>query len=187
MATQNFEDFDDFVVDDLLSKKRKPKINGGRKGKRAERELCQLLFGRFGKEFSRSVGSGNRWSQANIPVHCRNAFSGDIVCPEHFKWVLESKGGYDGIDLNTVFVRGNSELDNFLEQVTKDSNRCGRKPMLCWKRDRKPWLAFVHTRELRGFPFKYRMLYKQWSAVDLKTLLKIDNSFFFENQVGVTV
>lgn len=177
------ENQDDFFTDDLFEerKKRKRKADGKRKGNRCELELVKVLTERFGEGFSRSVGSGNRWGQVSyLPKHAQEVFSGDLIVPKRFKWVLESKGGYDGIDLNTVFVRGNSELDKFLDQVTKDSNRCGRKPMLCWKRDRKPWLAFVPTKELRGHSFKYRMLYKHWSAVDLKTLLKLSDDFFFE-------
>ena len=176
-------DDDDFFTDDLFKerKKRKRKADGKRKGNRTELELVKILTERFGEGFSRSVGSGNRWGQVTyLPKHAQEVFSGDLIVPKRFKWVLESKGGYDGIDLNTVFVRGNSELDKFLDQVTKDSERCGRKPMLCWKRDRKPWLAFVPTKELRGHNFKYRMLYKHWSGVDLKTLLKLTDDWFFD-------
>lgn len=78
-----------------------------------------------------------------MPKHAQEIFSGDLIVPQGFKWALESKGGYADLDLNSVFVAGSAELDGFLDQVTKDAERCGRKPMLCWKRDRKPWLAFV--------------------------------------------
>ena len=180
------DDNDDFFTEDFFGdegkKKKKRKADGKRKGNRTELELVKILTERFGEGFSRAVGSGNRWGQVSyLPKHAQDVFSGDLVVPKKFKWVLESKGGYEGIDLNSVFVRGNSELDTFLDQVTKDSKRCGRKPMLCWKRDRKPWLAFVHTKELRGHSFKYRMLYKHWSAVDLKTLLKLQDGFFFDS------
>lgn len=109
-------------------------------------QLVKILNNRFGGGFSRSVGSGNRWSQVtHLPKHAQEVFSGDLIVPQGFKWALESKGGYQNIDLNSVFVGGSRELDGFLDQVTKDAERCGRKPMLCWKRDRKPWLAFVAT------------------------------------------
>jgi hypothetical protein len=134
---------------------------------------------RFGGGFSRSVGSGNRWGQvAHLPKHAQEIFSGDLIVPLGFKWALESKGGYAEIDLNSVFVAGSKELDGFLDQVTKDAQRCGRKPMLCWKRDRKPWLAFVPSKELEGHSFKYRLSYKEWSAVALTELLKLSDGFF---------
>lgn len=80
--------------------------------------------------------------------------------------------------MNSIFVCGNSQLDAFLEQVAKDAQRCGRKPMLCWKRNRRPWLAFVPTKELEDRPFAYRLVYKGWSAVALEELLKQPDDFF---------
>jgi hypothetical protein len=176
-------DFDeDFFTDDLTVEKpkKKKKVDGKKKGNRTELELTKVLTARFGQSFSRTVASGARWSQATLSEEASKMFSGDLIVPPKFRWVIESKGGYDGIDLNSIFVCGNSELSGFLDQVTKDSKRCGRKPMLCWKRDRKPWLAFVHTEELEGLHFVYRLQYGKWSGVDLKTLLKLEDSFFFE-------
>ena len=93
----NFEDFEDFVTDeDLLNKKKKKKVNGKKKGNRTELELTKILNKRFGTGFSRSVGSGNRWSQTNhMPKHAQEIFSGDLIAPLGFKFVLESKGGYE--------------------------------------------------------------------------------------------
>ena len=163
---------DDFFTDDLFTqkkKRKKRKADGKKKGNRVERELSKILNERFGGGFSRSVGSGNRWGQVtNLPKHAQEVFSGDLIVPQGFKWALECKGGYAEIDINSIFVSGNKELDGFLDQVVNDAERCGRKPMLCWKRDRKPWLAFVPTKELDGHSFEYRLSYKEWSAVALE-------------------
>lgn len=175
-----FEDYDDFNLEEL-SRKRKSKINGKKKGNRVELDLSKILTKRFGQGFTRSVGSGNRWSQVkNLSEDATQVFSGDLVCPKKFKFVLESKGGYDNIDMTSIFVRGNSELDGFLEQAMKDSKRCGRKPMLCWKKTRKPWLAFLLTPELDGYEFKYKMQYGIWTCVALDHLLRLEDSFFMD-------
>lgn len=175
----DFEDMDDFVTDDILSKKKTKKVDGKKKGNRTELGLTKVLNARFGGDFSRSVGSGNRWGQGvHLPKHAQEVFSGDLIVPKGFKFVIESKGGYDGIDMSSVFVRGNSELDGFLDQVTKDSKRCNRKPLLCWKKTRKPWLAFVHTKDLAGHNFKYKLQYGKWTVVALEHLLKLEDSFF---------
>jgi len=179
MNSNEFEDVDDFVLEDIKPKKKK--INGKRKGSKIELDLTKVLNARFGTGFSRSVGSGNRWGQVNhLPKHAQDVFSGDLIVPKGFKFVLECKGGYDSIDMSSVFVRGNSELDGFLDQVTKDSKRCDRKPMLCWKKTRKPWLAFVLTKELSGRSFKYKMQYGKWTVVALEYLLKLDDEFFLD-------
>lgn len=177
----DFEEFDDFVQDDsLLANKKKKKVNGKKKGSRTELDLTKILTKRFGQPFSRTVASGARWSQAVLPDHAREVFSGDIVVMKGFKFVIESKGGYDSIDMSSVFTHGNSELDSFLNQATNDSKRCNRKPMMCWKKTRKPWLAFILTQELAGKEFEYSMKYREWTAVALDNLLKLEDSFFIE-------
>jgi hypothetical protein len=104
---ENNYDDEDFVVDDILKnkEKKKKKVNGKQKGGRVERELTKILNTRFNcQDFSRSVGSGNRWGQvSHLPKHARDVFSGDLIVPANFIFCLESKGGYDGIDLNRLF------------------------------------------------------------------------------------
>lgn len=93
------EEVDDFNTDNLLPQKKR-KADGMKKGNRTELELVKMLNRRFGGDFSRSVGSGNRWGQVqHLPRHAQEVFSGDLIVPEGFKWVLESKGGYQDIGL----------------------------------------------------------------------------------------
>lgn len=177
--THSFENAEDFIMDDL--KPKKAKVNGKKKGSRVELELAKLLTAHFGEPFSRSIGSGNRWGQkVQLTEQAKQVFTGDLVVPENFKFTIESKGGYDGIDLNSVFVSGNSELQEFMNQAMDDSKRCGRKPMLCWKRTRKPWLAFLLTKDLAGHDFEYSIKYGPWTGVALDHLLKLDRSFFMK-------
>ena len=182
----DFEDMDDFITDDILSKKKTKKVDGKKKGNRTELTLTKVLNTRFGTGFSRTIGSGAVGTSKGswLPKHAQDVFSGDLIVPKGFKFVIESKGGYDGIDMSSVFVRGNSELDGFLDQVTKDSKRCNRKPLLCWKKTRKPWLAFVHTKDLAGHNFKYKLQYGKWTVVALEHLLKLEDSFFLGSVDG---
>lgn len=170
---------EDFIIDDIFTKKTK-KIDGKKKGNRTELQLTKVLSSRFGLAFSRTVSSGARWSQTNLSEEAKNIFSGDLVVCKGFKYCIESKGGYDSIDINSAFLNGNKEIDLFLEQVTNDSNRCGRKPMLCWKKTRKPWLVFIHSKELSNFTFEYLLTYNKWSAIALDHLLKLEDKFFIE-------
>ncbi len=107
---------------------------------------------------------------SHLPKHAQEVFSGDLIVPKGFKWALESKDGCLGIDINSVFVGGNKELDAFLEQAKNDASRCGRKPMLCWKWDRKPWLVAIPTVELAAFSWLYSFSYWGWSIVSLTGL-----------------
>jgi Holliday junction resolvase len=172
---------DDLDIHDIIAqKKERTTIKSGSKGKRKERELVKVLTDRFGAGFSRSVGSGNRWGQvSHLPKHAQDTFSGDLVCPEDFLWVFECKGGYNEIDLNNAFIGGITDLDAFLKQADEEKGRTGRMPMLCWKKDRRPWLAFVQTENLpKDFNFEYSMKYRGWTAVALEELLKTPDSYW---------
>ena len=188
----------DDILKELEQSKVKKKIKSGTKGKGAEREIVKILKRKrfweiktekllsqhedWGK-FSRSVGSGNRWGQGvDLPKHAQgHIFSGDLCVPQNFLWVLESKKGYnEEIDLCTLFGGTNATLDSFLKQVEDDSARCNRKPMLIWKKDYKPRLAFMHNQDapLPGI-FTCALSYKGWLAVPFEELMKQDDSFFF--------
>jgi Holliday junction resolvase len=170
-----------FNIDKDIFKEKKKRLNSGAKGKRAERDICKTLTERFGKEFSRSLGSGNRWGQvSNMPKHAKETFGGDICCPEDFKWVIESKNGYeDKIDLNS-FDSGITKLDEFIEQSTKDSELTGRESLIFWKRKRKNWLCFIKTKHLPDPDiYNYRIVYREWSCISFTELLELPDEFFF--------
>lgn len=178
---------DDQDVDDIFSLKKPKKINSSVKGKSNEREVVKILNQRFHEIlsknpswglFSRSVGSGNRYSQATLSYYAKQVFSSDISCPPAFKFTIESKAGYD-IDLFSAFV-GNKELDSFLKQAVEDGEKSNKFPMVLWKKDRKPRLAFVQSDKMRK-EFDCQMKYKDWTIVTLSDLLLESNDFFFES------
>jgi hypothetical protein len=53
-------------------------------------------------------------------------------------------------------------------------------PMLLWKKDRKPWIAFVKTNNMQG-EYKYKIIYREWTAIKLAELLKLEDNYFFED------
>jgi len=180
----------DMEIDDIWAEKKgRKKIKSKTKGKRVELELVHDLNRRFdtllGKnskwgKFSRTVGSGNRWGQkVQLSQHATQTYSGDITCPENFRFVIESKGGYNDIDICSLFGKGNKELDSFLQQVTDDSERSGRDPMLIWKKDRKPRLVFLKTKELSKIKVNCKLCYKDWTAVSFDDVFGLKDEFFF--------
>lgn len=180
---------DDIEIENLLESKNK-KIKSKPKGKRVELQLVKDLNKRFDSilrknpkwgKFSRTVGSGNRWGQnVHLSKIAMDSFSGDIVCPPSFKFVIESKGGYNEIDLCSVFSKGNSEIESFLKQVSADSERTGRMPLLFWKKDRKPRLAFLKIKDIKEKSFEYYMKYKDWIIIEYDDLIAFKDEFFFE-------
>lgn len=178
-------------IENIFEDAPKKRKKSGAKGKRHELEVVKRLNERFARlladnpdwgRFSRSAGSGNRWGQVdNLPKHAKDTYSGDITCPANFIFVLESKGGYNEIDICSAFSGGHRELDSFLKQSEDDSERSGRKPMLVWKKDRKPRLAFVRTSDMPSKrKFQYCLHYRDWSAVLLDDLLEEGDDYFFD-------
>jgi hypothetical protein len=183
----NQNENEDFEIEDIFSLKKTKKINSSVKGKTNEREVVKILNKRFEKilsinpswgMFSRSLGSGNRFSQACLSYNAKQVFSSDISCPPSFKFVLESKAGYD-IDMCSAFL-GNKELDSFLIQATKDGEKCNKLPMVLWKKNRMPRLAFIHLNKMNK-SYEYQMTYRNWAVVTLSDLLgNEDDTFFFD-------
>lgn len=187
------EDEDDLLVEDILIKATK-KIKSKDKGNRSELQLVHLLNYRFADvlsnhpkwgTFSRSVGSGNRFGQkVSLSEDAKNVFSGDLTCPSgkdgYFRFVIESKGGYNGVDLITMFDGYCRELDDFLKQVLNDSERVDRKPLLVWKKDRKSRIAAILQKDSPKHDFPNYMIYKKWIIVSFDELLKLPDDFFFE-------
>lgn len=180
---------EDLEIDDITENiNKKKKIKSGRKGKQGERDIVHELNTRFAElfskntawgQFSRSVGSGNRWGQnVCLPKHAKDTFTGDLVCPDKFKFVIESKAGYNDIDLFTIYTKC-KELDVFIKQVTDDSVRSTRRPLLIWKKDRKGRIAFVKKEELTTLPNVY-IMYNDWIGVSFSWLLQLPDSFFFD-------
>jgi hypothetical protein len=185
------DDNDDYDTDDILDNfnKKKKKKNSGDKGKAGERSLIKELEKRFpGVPFSRTVGSGNRWSQARLTETAKKVFTSDIVTPDNFLFALECKKGYNEINLDQTVKRvsegkkGHKKLDGFLNQAERDGEKVHKKPMMCWKRDYKPWLAFLKhehlTPNLESHP--ERIIYGGWSILPLIKVLENPDDFFFK-------
>lgn len=178
---------DDLNIDDIsLNNKRKKQIKSSSKGKRAERDIVNLLNNRFKSllitnsdwgYFSRSIGSGNRSGQVmHLPKHAQETFAGDLVCPKSFKFTIESKFGYQEVDFNT---NKNKYLSNFFEQAENDSNKVNKKPILFYRKPHKVIWCFLKEEELKGFKFRVYYGYDGWLATSWEELSLLDDSFFF--------
>lgn len=176
-------DFDDIISDSEKNQKKKKKVKNSKdKGNRFERSLGSVLKERFGFEFTRTMGSGNRWGQVVfLPKHAQQTFSGDLVCPENFTYVIECKGGYNDIDLCSCFEGGLAQIDEWIEQASDEGSRCGRKPIIVWKKNYKPWLVFIKKVDLVG-DYKYLMFYRDWCIILLGDFLLLPDNHFFESK-----
>lgn len=183
--TENFEE--GMEVEDILpNSEKKKKINSKKKGNRVELALTKILTQHFGRPFSRSVGSGNRWGQIKeLTKSAKQVYCGDITPPEGFKWVIESKGGYeDVIDMNAVIVGMDcAMLNSFIKQSSHDHETSGRLPIILWKQARRPWMACIREVDLKDqTKYTTRLYYKGWIALPFTQLLEnTPEDFWFES------
>lgn len=149
------------------------------KGNRVERSLCKMFSDRFGREFTRSVGSGNRWGQVgSMCQSARHVFSGDICVPDGFLWTLECKGGYDS-GMDPLPCSTGAVIDGFIEQASADATRSGRRPMVVWKRNRRPWVAILRWRDLPASRPEVMCIYGEWAIVPLEWLLSSTSEHYW--------
>lgn len=175
------ENDDDFETDDLFNKKNeKKKVDGKKKGNRVELAICKLFKKTWVDElFSRSVGSGNRWSQTDLTTTAKKVFSSDLVCPDNFKFSIEVKGGYSSVNITNALTKGNKTLDGFLHQASTDADRTNLQPMLCWKQDHKPWLCFIRNEACGDWCVEKIFYRENWTCMKLMDVLKLPKTFFF--------
>ncbi len=168
--------------------KRKKGIQSKKKGNRGELELSHILNERFeGYTFARSVQSGAYIGQSNayransMTEEQKLVFAGDIRVPINFKFTIEHKA-YAEASFWDLFNES-SDLHSWMKQAEHDAESVGKQPMLIVKynfHERIVFLADLNS----DFPipsvFTTMFNNKKWSCFYLKELLKMPNSFFFE-------
>ena len=164
-----------------MTKTAKRRINSKAKGNRGELEIAKILTKRFGKPFARvGVTSGARPKQVKLDGKATETFTGDLIVPEGFRFSIEVKAVNKTID----FLDRSALLDGFLEQAKTDAERIGKLPMLCWKRNRKGWIAAMHVKNMSktGVP-NYCVCYDRWFVMKLEALLELTpDEFWFETK-----
>ena len=126
---------------DISALKKKKKVNSRAKGSTFERQIAKILNDRLGTtEFSRTPGSGAFATTHTLPDHLK--IYGDLITPQNIKYCLECKKGYNNQNLYSLYNHS-SDFWKFIEQCQKDSEKCGKIPMVIFRQDRQPTLAII--------------------------------------------
>lgn len=157
------------------------RINSKHKGNRAELELAKILTKRFGVPFARiGVSSGARPKQVKLDGSAKQIFTSDLIVPSGFRFSVECKSVNKDVDL----LDQSALLDKFLKQVSDDAASIEKIPLLCWKRNRKGWIAVLPERYVFSSSTvftHYYSIYREWVVCYLDALLEIEQPNFWFN------
>ena len=155
-----FSDIDKIPEDTIDDgKEKKKRVNGNRKGKNYERDVCKDLGKRFGGEFRRVPMSGgffggmNHFKNKEVNESARDVLCGDIITPKDFPFVIECKNYFDTPKIHNLVGNGDTTLDKWIEQARLEA-----------KTTNKPWIIIFKVTEYRG---------NQYVVVDAATFMKV--------------
>jgi hypothetical protein len=151
---------------------KKKRVNGNRKGKNFERDICKELGKRFGGEFRRVPMSGgffggmNHFKNKEVNEAAKDVLTGDIITPKDFPFVIECKNYFDTPKIHNLPGIGDATLDKWIEQARLESTTAN-----------KPWIIIFKVTEYRG---------NKYIAVDAPTLIshtkgKIHKSIYYND------
>jgi len=165
---------------DISKLKKKKKINSRTKGASFERQIATVLNKRFNtKEFSRTPGSGAFATTHNLPEHLK--LHGDLITPKNFSYCIECKKGYNKENLYSLY-NYRSDFWKFIIQCQRDSDLCGKHPMIIFKQDRQKTLVVVPSYIIYK-ESKYIELHKEdkhYKMYYLDDLLKEEDYHWFD-------
>lgn len=170
--------------------KRKKGINSKKKGNNNENECKKILNERFEGVaiFQRTPNSGafvggqNFYRKEQLNEEQNLLFVGDLYCNrKDLKFTIEHKA-YAEASFWDLFNEA-SDLHSWMKQAEHDAESVGKQPMLIVKYNFHERIVFLVDLN-SDFPipsvFTTTFNNKKWSCFYLKELLKMPNSFFFE-------
>ena len=161
-------------------------VNGKQKGNGQERKLANLLSKRFesvtgiAQGFRRNPDSGSFWGATNQKrkeTHdTTHAHFGDLICPDNFKFSIESKFYKSGPTFAALLKGKVTQWDDWLKQAAQDAVNSQKEMMLIIKYNGADELAFVSKPVL---DLQMILPYKAVYGYKLQDLLTLSNSYFF--------
>jgi hypothetical protein len=162
-------------------------VNGKNKGNGQERKLSNLLSARFAsltgitQAFRRNPDSGSFFGASNQKrkdTHdLTHAHFGDIICPDNFKFAIESKF-YKTAPSFVSIVKGKiTQWDEWLAQASQDATNSKKAMMLIVKYNGTPEICFFDEK-IVGIPLLF--VYNEDKYVyRLSDVLTLADSMFF--------
>ena len=101
-------------------------IDVWRKGRNAEKQLCEILSQHFNRPFKRVPYSGamkSAYKDKELSPEQLDPLVGDIQAPDGMKMVIETKSrARENFSWNTLLSGNYAQLNNWIDQVKNDAD-----------------------------------------------------------------
>ena len=166
------------------------RINSKAKGNTYERKISNLLSERFKektgleKSFTRNADSGSFFggkNKARVETHSTDkATFGDIITPAAFKFTVECKHYKDAPTMNAIIAQNVKLFDEWLIQAKQDSVSANKDFVIICKFNNVSDMVIL-DKLIGGLTSIIN--YKEYFIISLDSLLKLDDSYFFEDKI----
>ena len=160
-------------------------VNGKQKGNGQERKLANLLSKRFesvtgiSQGFRRNPDSGSFFGASNQKrkeTHdTTHAHFGDLICPDNFKFSIESKFYKSGPTFASIVKDKITQWDTWIAQAHQDAVNSKKEMMLIIKYNGIDELCITE----KQFTCSNIMMYKHYYVYKLADVLEQDVTEFF--------
>jgi hypothetical protein len=161
-------------------------VNGKSKGNSQERKLANLFSKRFEyvtgipQAFRRNPDSGSFWGATNqkrIETHdVAHAHFGDLICPDNFKFSIESKFYKSGPTFSAIIKGKITQWDNWIAQAKQDAINSKKEMMLIIKYNGVDEIVFLSAPVLS---LNLILPYKDVYGYLLEDVLALPDNIFF--------
>lgn len=176
------------VPEDKIMREKKKKVNGCKKGKSAERDICHEMEALFPGDIFRRVPSSGAFmggfnfnKNMHINDEAKRTLTGDIITPTWMKFSFESKA-YDDTPMFHKILNGeDKELNKWISQAEGDAAKVDKKMLIIFRITSKR-MGFVCLEESTFTKFicvrnnKYPDNYLRYGK-----FIIIEKSWFLEN------
>jgi hypothetical protein len=130
----------DNVPEDTSLKQKKKKVNGCKKGKVAERDICHEMESIFPGDIFRRVpmsgafmGGFNFNKNMHINEEAKKTLTGDIITPTWMKFSFESKAYDDTPMFHKILCGEDKDFDKWIKQATDDASKVDKKMLIIFR------------------------------------------------------
>ena len=128
------------VPEDKIMKEKKKKVNGCRKGKVAERDICHEMEIIFPGDIFRRVPSSGAFmggfnfnKNMHINDEAKRTLTGDIITPTWMKFSIESKAYNDDPQFHKILNGEDKTLDKWIDQASGDAAKVDKKMLIIFR------------------------------------------------------